>query len=205
MGVTEEIIANLSKIENLKVISHTSVMRYRDTGKRLQEIAEELGVTNILEGSVRRAGERVRIIVQLIDAETALKTALRLNQGHSQTYHVYALLLTRLGRYEEALGIAKRGHDLDPLARLSNSDLAFMYLHTGQIDRAIETAEILLELHPEWSFSYEVLIELYGARRQSHSSKPGRPSPLSSISALLTSDRMAFSTGLQGLAEPAPF
>jgi len=69
-GITEDIITQLSKIEGLKVISRTSIMRYRQTDKSLEEIAQELDVTTILEGTVRRAGERVRISAQLIDAQS---------------------------------------------------------------------------------------------------------------------------------------
>jgi serine/threonine protein kinase/Tfp pilus assembly protein PilF len=69
-GVTEEIITYLSKIGDLKVTSRTSIMRYKNTDKGLREIAHELGVSVILEGSVRRAGDRVRITGQLIDAES---------------------------------------------------------------------------------------------------------------------------------------
>ena len=69
-GITEDIIAQLSKIGDLKVTSRTSVMRYKNTEQSLREIASELGVATVLEGSVRRAGERVRIVSQLIDVQT---------------------------------------------------------------------------------------------------------------------------------------
>ena len=69
-GVTEEILTLLTRIEGLKVISRTSVMRYKKTDKPMRQIGEELGVTTILEGSVRHAGQRVRITAQLIDAAT---------------------------------------------------------------------------------------------------------------------------------------
>ncbi len=67
-GITEDIIAQLSKIRDLKVISRTSVMRYKNTDKSLGDIGKELNVATVLEGSVRRAGNRVRIVSQLIDA-----------------------------------------------------------------------------------------------------------------------------------------
>jgi len=69
-GVHDELLTNLSKIKALKVISRTSVMNYRDTTKNLRQVGEELGVANILEGGVQRAGDRVRINVQLIEAKT---------------------------------------------------------------------------------------------------------------------------------------
>ena len=69
-GVTDDIITHLTKIGDLKVISRTSTMLYKGSPKSLQVIADELGVANVLEGSVRRAGNRVRITSQLIDART---------------------------------------------------------------------------------------------------------------------------------------
>jgi TolB-like protein/Tfp pilus assembly protein PilF len=69
-GVTEDIIAQLSKVTSLKVISRTSAMRYKKTEKSIRAIASELGATHIVEGSVRRAGQRLRIVAQLIAAMT---------------------------------------------------------------------------------------------------------------------------------------
>jgi TolB-like protein len=69
-GMTEALITDLAKIDTLKVISRTSVMRYRDANKPLPEIAQELGVDAIVEGSVHRAGNRVRVTAQLIHAVT---------------------------------------------------------------------------------------------------------------------------------------
>ena len=67
-GITEEILMALSKLRDLHVISRTSVMAYKGTSKHVRQIASELGVGHVLEGSVRRAGDRVRITAQLIDA-----------------------------------------------------------------------------------------------------------------------------------------
>ncbi|MFQ5777854.1 MAG: protein kinase, partial [Terriglobia bacterium] len=69
-GMTEAVITELSKIGALKVISRTSVMRYKETDKSLRAIAADLGVDAIVEGSVLRSGDRVRITAQLIDAST---------------------------------------------------------------------------------------------------------------------------------------
>ena len=66
-GMTEELITELSKIQLLKVISHTSVMEYKGTSKHLPQIARELGVDAILEGSVISENEDVRVTVQLLD------------------------------------------------------------------------------------------------------------------------------------------
>jgi adenylate cyclase len=68
-GITEEIISQLSKIADLKVISRTSVMAYKNSQKNVRQIARELGVSSILEGSVRREGDNIRITAQFIDAD----------------------------------------------------------------------------------------------------------------------------------------
>ena len=69
-GMHDEILTRLSRIAALKVISRTSVMGYANTTKKMSEIGQELAVSNILEGGVQRAGNRVRINVQLIEAAT---------------------------------------------------------------------------------------------------------------------------------------
>ena len=67
-GMTEALIADLGKISALRVISRQSVMRYKGSDKPLPEIARELNVDAVMEGSVMRAGDRVRITAQLIGA-----------------------------------------------------------------------------------------------------------------------------------------
>src|SRR5437870_1359731 len=69
-GIQDDVLTNLSKIGDLKVISRTSVMPYRGKASNVREIGKALGVSNILEGSVRRSGNKVRINVQLIDANS---------------------------------------------------------------------------------------------------------------------------------------
>ncbi|PYI54169.1 MAG: hypothetical protein DMC62_04660 [Verrucomicrobia bacterium] len=67
-GIQDDVLTNLSKIGDLKVISRTSVMAYRGQTPNIREIGKALGVSSILEGSVRRIGNRVRVNVQLINA-----------------------------------------------------------------------------------------------------------------------------------------
>src|ERR1700719_3981076 len=69
-GIQDDILTALSKISDLKVISRSSVMRYRDANRDLRQIARELQVANVLEGSVRRVGDEIRVTAQLIDART---------------------------------------------------------------------------------------------------------------------------------------
>ncbi len=69
-GMTGELIYTLSRLPALRVIAQTSAMKYRDSRKSVAEIAKELNVGTVIEGSVRKAGSRVRITLQLVDAES---------------------------------------------------------------------------------------------------------------------------------------
>jgi TolB-like protein/Tfp pilus assembly protein PilF len=69
-GIQDEILTRLAQIRGLEVISRTSTLRYKSAPENLQEIAKQLGVAHVLEGSVQKSGDRVRINVQLINAET---------------------------------------------------------------------------------------------------------------------------------------
>ena len=69
-GIHDDLLTTIAKIGSMTVISRTSVMEYRDTIKKIPQIAKELGVANILEGGIQRSGNHVRINVQLIDAAT---------------------------------------------------------------------------------------------------------------------------------------
>ena len=69
-GLTEELIMKLSRLPGLKVIARTSIMNYKHQQKRIRDIANELEVSSIIEGSVRKAGDRMRVTLQLIDPAT---------------------------------------------------------------------------------------------------------------------------------------
>jgi len=69
-GMTEALITDLAKISALRVISRTSMMHYKGTKKTVPEIARELSVEAVVEGSVSKAGDRVRVTAQLISAAT---------------------------------------------------------------------------------------------------------------------------------------
>ena len=68
-GIYEEILSDLSKVKDMKVLSRTSVEPYRDATKSIAEIAKELNVVYILEGSVQKSGNKLNLKVQLIDAK----------------------------------------------------------------------------------------------------------------------------------------
>ena len=73
-GIQDDILTALAKVSDLKVISRSSVMQYRDKTKNLREIGQTLGVAHVLEGSVRRYKDKIRITAQLIDTRTDVHT-----------------------------------------------------------------------------------------------------------------------------------
>ena len=68
-GITEQIITDLAHINSLKVIARTSTMKYKKTSKSISEIGKELNVTHVLEGSIRKSGDRIRVTAQLISVK----------------------------------------------------------------------------------------------------------------------------------------
>jgi len=69
-GMTEEVISSVSRTQGLRVIARTSVMKYKGSSKAVSEVGRELGVGSVIEGSVRKVGDKVRVTVQLVDAST---------------------------------------------------------------------------------------------------------------------------------------
>ena len=120
-GMTEELISKLSRLHDLTVIARTSIMQYKETGKSIAEIGRELQVGTILEGSVRKAGDRLRITAQLIDVAS---------QGHlwSQDYDrtlddVFAIQSDVAQHVAQALQITLKPAETRQLAKAGTDDL----------------------------------------------------------------------------------
>ena len=69
-GMTDELISTISRIHGLRVVARTSSMRYKGSGKGVSEISQELRTGSVLEGTVRKAGNRLRVTAQLVDPES---------------------------------------------------------------------------------------------------------------------------------------
>jgi len=120
-GMTEELISAVSNISELSVISRTSVMRYRDATVPIGEIGEDLRVGTVLEGSVRKAGNRVRIAAQLIEVESD-------RHLWSQSYDrdltdVFAIQSDIAQRVAEALKVQLLSEERQIIARKSTDNL----------------------------------------------------------------------------------
>jgi TolB-like protein/Tfp pilus assembly protein PilF len=166
-GVTDELITNLAQIGSLRVISHTSSMVYAGTHKSAPQIARELGVDALVEGSVARSGDRVRITVQLIQAAS---------ERHLWA-HTYDLqlsdVLTVQGELARAIA-ASISHTLTPQeqARLSrprpmNPEVALLYfkgsyfLDKLDMDRAKEIFSEATRLDPDSAESWAGLADTF--------------------------------------------
>ena len=120
-GMTEELISKLSRLHDLTVIARTSIMQYKETGKSIAEIGRELQVGTILEGSVRKAGDRLRITAQLVDVAS---------QGHlwSQDYDrtlddVFAIQSDVAQHVAEALQITLKPAETRQIEKAGTDDL----------------------------------------------------------------------------------
>ncbi len=165
-GMTEDLITDLAKIEGLVVISRNSTFTYKNKPVKVKQVAEELGVRYVLEGSVRRSGDKVRINAQLIDA---------INGGHiwAERYDgtlndVFALQDKITGNVIRALTISLTARDRDLLGRKgARSSEAYENFLLGKAHvarwkpedfaRAVPYLERAVELDPNYG---EALAEL---------------------------------------------
>jgi adenylate cyclase len=169
-GITEDIITALSRIHGLKAISRTSAMRYRGSTKSLREIGSELGVSTILEGSVRRHGDRVRIVAQLADAHT---------DGHlwADTYDrkledIFAIQSEVASHIAQALEMSLSPRERERITgrRTENVEAYELYLlaryHWNERTRtglaeAIRLFEQVIELDPDFPLGHAGLADVW--------------------------------------------
>lgn len=171
-GMTEALICDLAKIRALKITSRTSVMRYKGTEKPLREIAEELNVDALVEGSVTRAGQRVRITAQLIHAasdthlwaenyERALEDVLLVQ---SEIARAIALEINLVLTPEEArrLSAARRVNASAYDAYLKGR-FYWYKLSREHLNTALQYFQLVLEKDPSSSLAYAGLSGVWGA------------------------------------------
>jgi len=155
-GISEELLNLLSKVGGLRVISRTSAFYYKGKDVKLSEIARELNVSHILEGSVRKSGEKVRITAQLIETDT---------QTHlwSETYDrslddiftiqddIAARVVDQLKI--ELLGPAPKGREVDPMAYTLYLQAQHLFSYGGREERqeVIDLLERAIAIEPKYS------------------------------------------------------
>jgi len=131
-GIHDDILTQIAKIHDLKVIARTSVMHYRDTQKGIKEIANELNVTSILEGSVRRSGNAIRIVAQLIDPET--EEHIWADTYDREYADIFAIQSDVAQKIAVALEATLTSKEIDDIDKIPTRNLeAYEYYIQGQI------------------------------------------------------------------------
>ncbi|MFQ6108229.1 MAG: protein kinase [Candidatus Aminicenantales bacterium] len=168
-GMTDELITTLSQNKNLRVIARTSVMKYKEHTKDIRDIGRELGISHIVEGSVRRYKDKLRITAQLINTEDGshlwadkfdgsvadifdfqekvaaeVSGALRVELGGEKKVEV-----TKILPQAEAYELFLKGKFLQDAPSLAN------------IDRSVATLERAIELDPQYADAYASLASAY--------------------------------------------
>jgi len=168
-GMTEVLIADLARVRGLRVISRTSSMAYRNSGKTLPQIASELNVDAVVEGSVLRAGDRVRITAQLIQAssdqhlwsdsyERDLKNVLALQREVAKA--IAGEIELQLSRPEEP-GEAARPVDPGAFEAYLKGRHHWNKRTGADLRKSIEYFETAIALDPDWALAHSGLAEAY--------------------------------------------
>ncbi len=169
-GITEDIISQLAKISDLRVISRTSVMLYKKRTKSVKQIADELNVATILEGSVRRSGDQVRIVAQLIDAkndehlwtETYDREMRQIFAIQSEVAHqIGAALEARLSPREEQLLSQQPTESLEAYTFYLKSRHHFLKYTREDMEEGVSLAKKATEHDPSFALAYVGLAEAY--------------------------------------------
>ena len=170
-GIREEILTRLAKIADLKVISRASTQRYHSKPRDLSEIAKRLGVTNVLEGSVQKAAEQVRVNVQLINAQTGSHvwadtydrklTDLFGLESEIAKGIAQSLRAKLSGREEQALAVKPTSNPeaydayLRGLAFEARSNaLSWLDYSSGLLEKAIVSYETAVQLDPNFAIAW---------------------------------------------------
>src|SRR6267378_7773 len=169
-GMTEELISALSKIAGLRVIARTSVMRYKNSKKSIGEISKELNVSVILEGSVRKAGNKLRITIQLADPETEEQLwSEKYDRNLGDIFAVQSEIAQKVANELEVQ--INRGEKLNLGKKATDSKEAYVLYLEGRhflntrtqngLDTAIERFEKALKKDSQYALAYTGVADSY--------------------------------------------
>lgn len=195
-GMTEEMISTLSNISNLTVISRTSAMQYKGVRKSLADIGRELRAGTMLEGSVRKAGNRVRITVQLLDAME--DRHLWAQSYDRELQDVFAVQSEIAKSVAEALRVKLLGNEVSQIQKkpTDSTDAYLLYLKGRQhwnkrsedsVRKAIEYFNVAIINDPNFALAYVGLADCYnvlynqGYMERADAAEKARPAILKAL------------------------
>jgi len=187
-GLVEEILNRLCRIGDLKVISRTSSSRFKGSELSLKEIAAQLGASAILEGSVQKSGNRIRIAVQLIDAQTDVHMWSNIfEQDYSDIFHIYSVVAQFVADQMEAVITPeeKRLIENAPTSDITAYD-AYLKgtfyknkLTREDLDIAMQFFELAKERDPGFALAWSGIASVWIFRQQMGIVKVSEAAPLS--------------------------
>ena len=184
-GMTDEVITMLAKNPSLRVISRTSVMQYKKVHRPLREIAQELGVDGILEGSVGRFGNRVHVTAQLIHAASDTHIwAESFDRDLSDMGSLQNELAQTIARQVGAMtsASAKPEKRINPEAHDAYL-LGRYYWFAGEYEKSGPYFQKAIDLQPDYAAAWSGLADHYAARAVSGGSRPEDVMPQGEIAA----------------------
>jgi len=169
-GIHDDLLTNLARIGALKVISRTSVNRYKETNKSIPEIAAELGVATVMEGAVQRSGNTVRINVQLIDAVTDEHLWAEIFDRELTTENLFAIQSEISGKIADALEATLSPEEEKRINEFPTQSMEAYnaYLRGRQLlpmrnsedlGQAMESFELAVKIDPEFALAWVGIAE----------------------------------------------
>jgi len=171
-GITEDIITDLSKVSGLFVVARNSTFTYKGKAVEVRQIAEDLGVRYVLEGSVRRSGDRVRINVQLIDAVKG--SHVWAERYDREPKDIFAIQDEIAGNVVAELAVTLKAHEQERIYRRHTNNLEAYetYLRAWRLRGPVRDANLrakrkkllerVIELDPDFAGGYALLSFIYG-------------------------------------------
>ena len=169
-GITEEIISALSSVPKLFVIARNSTFTYKGKPVKVQQVSKELGVRYVLEGSVRKAGDKIRITAQLIDALNGHHLwAKRYDRNLSDifavqdeiTKKIITAMQIKLTKGEQARTAAKGTNNLEAYLKCLQASEYIHNINIESITLAKQLAEEAIALDPDYAWAYYTLGRAY--------------------------------------------